>query len=638
MPAKFRSSKFRSVQEGKLLGLEFYEILLIFIGLLLVFKNKWVCDDGYIYFRYVDNFVIHKIGLVFNAHEYVEGFSGVLWAFVLSGIRFFVRVISLRHIVFVLGFGLALITFYKLARVNHRMICAARGNSDKARKGLLLNFSLPLALAISTRVIPEYFTSGLETPFVMLYAVLVATQILLPSENILYLGILIGAGPLVRAELAIFSVCLFLHFLLFVRKKGAVKVLLIAAVPNLAYLIFRVWYYAGLLPNTFFTKASSGANIKQGFNYFLDLIKAYRTHIVFILFLLATLAAIQKARRPMTRNRIFLAFVILMFSAYVIWVGGDFMHGRFWLPVLMMLYAGFSGLGEPFFASFVKRRNIRPLPQKIFSLLLVLLVVLVIMPMRSVSTGQKWFEGIMNEREWFLEFDGRDLSDWNFEPRNIMVKQAAILKTISQKLNMPLSAAHSMIGYLGYFAGPRVTIIDRLGLTDAVGSRVRLYRRGYPGHEKWVPFPYLVWRRSTFWLTPFDPYNNLFSLVPQLDPLTDFDPALLSGLGRIYKKDIQKKADEAILRILALENLDPNLVFFIKKLAEPYPDLDPDIKQRIEDQYERSAKGKASWELWLKHYEKDLETIQTQITNKHKFFQNIGLAFKTLTIRFDYPP
>jgi len=632
-----RSRKFLPVQEGRLFGLEFYEIFLIMLGFVLVFKNKWICDDGYIYFRYVDNFVIHKIGLVFNAHEYVEGFTGILWTFLLSGIRFFLRTIPLRHIVFVIGFFLASITFSRLAALNRRLIRASRGDLNEGRR-LLLNFSLPLALAVSTRVIPEYFTSGMETPLVMLYAVFVAGQILLPSESVLTLGILAGAGPLVRPEFSLLSLGLILHFIFFARKKGVIKAILIAAVPNAAYIVFRIWYYASVLPNTFFTKESSGSNLKQGFNYLLDLIKAYRSHVVFGLFLLATLAAAKRAGRPLTRNRIFLACLIVLFGGYVIWVGGDFMHGRFWLPVLMMLYAGFSGLPELLFSPLIARLKAPAWTQRFFSFVLVLIVVLALLPMRSVSRGQDGgFEGISNEREWFLEFDGRSLSDWNFEPRNSMVKQAVTLKTISKKLNLPVSIAHSMIGYLGYYAGPRVQIIDRLGLTDAVGSRVRLYQRGIPGHEKWVPLPYLVWRRSAFWLTPFDDYNYLFHVVPHLDPLTELNPAFLDGLGRIFKKDIRKKSEDAIQRLLSVDKLEPNLVFFLKELTEPYPDLNPDLKKAIEDRYKKSAKGKASWELWLGQYEKDLDTIRAQTTNKHNFLENVCLALKTLTLRFDNP-
>jgi len=635
MAAKFRWPRSNPFRDWGLFGLDFSEIFLIILGLIFVFQNKWICDDGYIYFRYVDNFTIHKIGLVFNAHEHVEGFSGVLWTFLLSGIRFILQPTSLRHIVFVLGFLLALLTFYKLAAVNRRMILDTQGGANAGPR-LLLNFSLPLALAVSTRVVPEYFTSGLETPLVMLYAVLVACQILRPSKSVLYLGILAGAGPLVRAELSLLSLGLIVHFFFFVRRKGTMKALLIAAVPNVVYIVFRIWYYASLLPNTFFTKAASGSNFKQGFNYLLDLIKAYRTHFVFLLFLLAIPVAAKKAGPPVTRNRIFLVCIIILFSGYVIWVGGDFMHGRFWLPVLMMIYAGFAGLAEPLLGPLIAKLKAPPGPQKLFSLVLVLAVVLLVRPMRSVSSGQKWFEGIMNEREWFLEFDGLSLCDWNFEPRNTMVKQAAALKTISEKTNLSVSAAHSMIGYLGYYAGPEIQVIDRLGLTDAVGSRVRLYRRGYPGHEKWVPFPYLIWRRSTFWLTPFDNYNNLFHVVPQLDPLTELNPVLLDGLGRILKKDIRKKIEDAIPRLLSLKDLDPNLIFFLKKLAEPYGDLNPDLKKVIEDRYEKFAKGKASWEHWLEQYEKDLDTIHAQTANRHNFAKNIRLALKTLTLRFDY--
>ena len=57
-----------------------------------------------------------------------------------------------------------------------------------------------------------------------------------------------------------------------------------------------------------------------------------------------------------------------------------------------------------------------------------------------------------------------------------------------------LVAVRNNIGLSGYAAGSRVHLIDRLGLGDPLGSRLRLERRGRPGHEKTLPDAWAVAR------------------------------------------------------------------------------------------------------------------------------------------------
>ena len=59
---------------------------------------------------------------------------------------------------------------------------------------------------------------------------------------------------------------------------------------------------------------------------------------------------------------------------------------------------------------------------------------------------------------------------------------------------LDLVAVRNNIGLSGYAAGSRVHLIDRLGLGDPLGSRLRLERRGRPGHEKILPDAWAVAR------------------------------------------------------------------------------------------------------------------------------------------------
>jgi hypothetical protein len=80
-----KKEQFRS-KKASFLKLDFYEYLLILAGVFLVFRAKWICDDGYIFFRYVDNLVIHKIGLVFNLSKDIAAPCG---SFFYPGCGFF---------------------------------------------------------------------------------------------------------------------------------------------------------------------------------------------------------------------------------------------------------------------------------------------------------------------------------------------------------------------------------------------------------------------------------------------------------------------------------------------------------------------------------------------------------------------
>ena len=57
-----------------------------------------------------------------------------------------------------------------------------------------------------------------------------------------------------------------------------------------------------------------------------------------------------------------------------------------------------------------------------------------------------------------------------------------------------LVAGRSHPGLLGYGAGPRVHVVDRLGLGDPLSARLRLAQRGRPGHEKLLDEAWIVAR------------------------------------------------------------------------------------------------------------------------------------------------
>ena len=64
-----------------------FEWLCLLAGCLLVVQYAWLLDDAFVYFRYVDNLLFLGLGLVYNAGEYVEGYSSPLWILLLIAAR-----------------------------------------------------------------------------------------------------------------------------------------------------------------------------------------------------------------------------------------------------------------------------------------------------------------------------------------------------------------------------------------------------------------------------------------------------------------------------------------------------------------------------------------------------------------------
>ena len=82
-------------------------ISLITITIVVLINNAWLCNDAFITYRTVDNFV-NGHGLTWNVHERVQAFTHPLWMFLISVPYFFTgEMFFTPIIVSILVFGLA---------------------------------------------------------------------------------------------------------------------------------------------------------------------------------------------------------------------------------------------------------------------------------------------------------------------------------------------------------------------------------------------------------------------------------------------------------------------------------------------------------------------------------------------------
>ena len=312
------------------------EWILLCAGLALVIRYRWLFDDAFVYFRYVDHLVFLDAGLVYNRGEYVEGFSSPLHCLLLAALR--ALHLGFPEIVWGLGVVSFLVFGYGLVVLNRRL----------SPPGRVLGF--PLAYLALNYSVASFFTSGLETPLEHVLAVGVALFVLQPRSIPLAVGV--ALAPLVRPELALALGMAAVWA--WARTRSFPWVLAItAALANGAWLVFRIGYYADLLPNTFYLKDRN--ELGRGLRYLADAAGPY--HLLLVVGVLALLLAMAARRPPVdaplrVAPRLMMGAIALAVAAYVARIGGAAVHYWYLSFAFPLFVCAFAGIPELSLARF----------------------------------------------------------------------------------------------------------------------------------------------------------------------------------------------------------------------------------------------------------------------------------------------
>ena len=506
---------------------------------------RWVCDDIFISLRYAAN-LLHGNGLVYNAGERVEGYTDFLWLMILALFQKlgFDPVQTAEN----LGIASFLGVLALLAWVSHRIA--------PARMRWVVPFaSLVLAVHYEAAV---WATSGLETFFYTLllvsgFVVYFFTS-LRRSRRLVLAGLALALAFLTRPDAGLLVILAFLFLLGRAWLMGlparawAVEFgffglpMALLLVP---YLVWKLSYYGGLLPNTYYAKSAGVSCFSQGFFYLWTYFRCYVTSGLFLLavpVILRLFFAGGPADPPEWRARVRavlgregvgaavfgLAAVVVYLVLFVARVGGDFMYARFVVPALPVLYLlvewSLPRLGG---------RSLAAAP---------VLFLLIPAFTFTVERGNR-------ERYLLKEEDGRitvrehhGILDEHFyytgwisldEQRRMGEAYAPCFAGLDVTVLLRGQAC------LGYYAGFR-NCIDNNGLTDAFIARQPLAHRGRVGHEKSAPYDYLIKRKTNFVFrrTPYrnKPYRMASFALPggfydRAEILT-YDPRVLGELKR----------------------------------------------------------------------------------------------------------
>jgi hypothetical protein len=298
-----------------------FELVLLVFGLLLITRYAWVMDDAFIYARYADNAVLMKLGLVYNQGEYVEGFSSPFWMlWVLAW-----RAIGLSLWTIFLGSGYLgfVVMWWVLVRLD--LALAPGDPPSDSRIGERINF--PLAFLAVSYPVTAWFTAGMETSVIQACAAGYALFLVDPRSRPAQL--LVGLAPLVRPELAAPLVIAILYVWIRTRRAPTLAIALGVGL-NLAWLGFRVYYYADLLPNTFYLKDAS--DTPQGLRYLVNAFHSYYIEVILAGVALLSWAAARRgdaAERAKLGPRMMMWVASLPVILYVVRIGGDAIHYRY---------------------------------------------------------------------------------------------------------------------------------------------------------------------------------------------------------------------------------------------------------------------------------------------------------------------
>ena len=301
-------------------------IVAVLLGLFLttVIRLAWYGDDWLITLRTVLN-AVHGNGLVYNVDERVAAYTHPLWMLLILG----VGAISGSWVTAVIAVSVCLsLATAAILLVRTRTVTAT--------------LAIGTAMIVSNTV-TVWSTGGLEGPLAGLLIVcfIAAAQWATTSRlRGMGWGLLAAGIYLTRADAMILIVPLMVYAAIRWRRAGLPSRWPISGLlmPVLAWSVFSWAYYGSVLPNTYAAKTNvaipASELIDQGMFYL-----RYSVGFdpgVWVPLVLAVVAWL------LTRSRValMLAIGVLSYLAYVVWVGGDFMAGRFlYLPVIVALAA-----------------------------------------------------------------------------------------------------------------------------------------------------------------------------------------------------------------------------------------------------------------------------------------------------------
>lgn len=462
-----------------LTGRKLFLLTAMLAAAVMLLGTAWIGDDAFITLRVIDNFV-NGFGLRYNVIERVQVFTHPLWLVFLTPFYALTReaMVTTMLVSVLLSLGALWLVATRIAK--------------NIEYGCLI-----VLAALASRALSSFSTSGLETPLTFLLLALFVWQLYQTenagqSEKAWIPAGIAGLLLLNRLDLVVLVGPVLAYLLFRARGGDRIKVAAVAIFPALAWMVFSIIYYGAPFPNTAYAKLgtgfSTGTLILRGLEYSKDFVLT--DPLLALIIGKAVFDALRSQnRRSRNRPTTLLGVGIVLYVAYTIVIGGDFMSGRF-----------FASPG--FLAVCLLARA--PAPQwltkqtKMFALLAIAGILVVLLVTRAMEKPDFTVpgNGIADEQRFYYSDNGLFpvLKKWmttESEPIHPWGQWGIAFKSQALAVGRPIvvvEGEEGNAGMPGYYAGPAVHILDAMALTDAFlarlpaipGARVGHYRRVLP--------------------------------------------------------------------------------------------------------------------------------------------------------------
>lgn len=443
--------------------------------------NAWVGDDAYISFRVVDNF-LSGYGMRWNIQERVQVYTHPLWLFLMTAAY------ALTHepyfTVLALSFCLTMAAFLCSCSLYIQHI-----GDDSLRACFLL-----VLILAGSKAFIDYTSSGLENP--LSYALLALFYLILaapvsPFEHSvrrrLFFLFVTAALAYINRQDTILLYLPALAYALYQRRKASCRssgiTVLLACLPALAWVAVSVIYYGFPFPNTAYAKLTTtfpvGELIRRGLGYFLNSLRRDPITLIVIT------AGIVLPLFRKTAAGCAAALGMLFYLFYILYIGGDFMSGRFFaLPFLL--------------GSIVAVQCLSGYRKSMAALIIASVAYTALNPSAPLKT---WYDydskvtadanEINDERVTYFFTSGLIHCSPVYFNKKIPLWPCHRFTINAQRHKKDSVVVKTNIGYFGYFIGPGVHVVDPCGLSDPLLARIPA--QGRIGHfVRAVPEGYLA--------------------------------------------------------------------------------------------------------------------------------------------------
>lgn len=293
----------------------------VILFLIILIRNAWITDDAYISFRVIENFVA-GYGLTFNPSIRVQVYTHPLWVLLISAVYF----VQTRLLDFNGSNGLYLLVIFLSIFISGVTIYIVL---NKITRNTFTSKLLFCVAVISSKAFIDYSTSGLENTLTYFLLIIFFFFYLKEEDGLFELTLSAAFLAVNRLDTILLVLPALIFRVIYVQKSWTTKLreLVLGFSPLFLWELFSLFYYGFLFPNTAYAKLNTGipkiSLMAQGVDYFINSITFDPVTLLVVAFAGVGIF-IEKEKKAI------LAYIgVLLYLAYIIFIGGDFMAGRF---------------------------------------------------------------------------------------------------------------------------------------------------------------------------------------------------------------------------------------------------------------------------------------------------------------------